>query len=35
MVESLVWNKESILNIDKDTMYASTGTVTVSDKSLV
>ena len=35
MVESLVWNKKSILNIDKDTMYESTGTATVSDKSLV
>lgn len=35
MIESLVWNKESILNIDKDTMYESTGTVTVSNESLV
>lgn len=35
MVESLVWNKESILNINEDAMYESTGTVTVSNESLV
>ena len=35
MVDSLVWNKKSIINIDKDTMSKSTGTATVSNSSLV
>lgn len=35
MVDSLVWNKKSIINIDKDTMSKSTGTATVNNSSLV
>ena len=35
MVESLVWDKNSIININNDTMTKHTGTATVSNGSLV
>lgn len=35
MVESLVWDKNSIININNDTMSKSTGTATVNNGSLI
>lgn len=35
MIETLVWDKVSLLDVSKDTMSASTGTVNINEKALV